>query len=106
MRNALFVIGILAGSIASLAQGRGTPAPPPPLEAGASQADVDKALIAAPSAQKDQATVINGNRTSPTRRSGKARTASCAMTDPAFPSSSPFRCSARASPTSIAWRRI
>jgi hypothetical protein len=58
MRTALFVIGILAVSIASLAQGRGTPAPPPPLEAGASQADVDKALIAAPSAQRDQATVI------------------------------------------------
>ena len=58
MRTALFVIGILAVSIASLAQGRGAPAPPPPLEAGASQADVDKALIAAPSAQRDQATVI------------------------------------------------
>ena len=39
--------------------GRGAPPPPPPpLEAGASQADVDKALIAAPSAQRDQATVI------------------------------------------------
>src|SRR5688500_4578541 len=58
MRTVLFVIGLLAVSIASLAQGRGAPAPPPPLEAGASQADVDKALIAAPSAQRDQATVI------------------------------------------------
>ena len=36
----------------------GPPPPPPPLEAGASQADVDKALIAAPSGQKDQATVV------------------------------------------------
>lgn len=61
-RTALFVIGIMAMAIASLAQapaGRGTPPPPPPpLEAGASQADVDKALIAAPSSQRDQATVI------------------------------------------------
>jgi hypothetical protein len=57
-RIALFVIGILAVSIVSLAQGRGTPQPPPPLAPGASQADVDKALIAAPASQKDQATVI------------------------------------------------
>jgi hypothetical protein len=56
----LFVIGIMAISIASLAQGRGgsTPPPPPPLEPGASQADVDKALIAAPGSQRDQATVV------------------------------------------------
>jgi hypothetical protein len=32
--------------------------PPPALEPGASQADVDKALIAAPASQKDQATVV------------------------------------------------
>jgi hypothetical protein len=60
-RTALFVIGILAVSIVALAQGRGgrgAPPPPPALEPGASQADVDKALIAAPSGQKDQATVI------------------------------------------------
>ncbi|MBI4477417.1 MAG: hypothetical protein HY654_09605 [Acidobacteria bacterium] len=58
-RTALFVISIMAVSIVSLAQGRrGAPAPPPPLEPGASQADVDKALIAAPTSQKDQATVI------------------------------------------------
>lgn len=57
--TALLVIGIMAASIVALAQGRGgTPLPPPPLEPGASQADVDKALIAAPSGQKDQATVI------------------------------------------------
>ena len=54
-RNASFVIGILAVSIVSLAQER--PAPPP-LESGASQADVDKALIAAPPNQRDQATVV------------------------------------------------
>ena len=60
-RTTLLVIGIVAISIGSLAQdrgGRGAPAPPPPLEPGASQVDVDKALIAAPSGQRDQATVI------------------------------------------------
>jgi hypothetical protein len=57
-RTALFVIGIMTVSIVSLAQGRGAPAPPQPLEPGASQADVDKALIAAPASQKDQATVV------------------------------------------------
>jgi hypothetical protein len=59
-RIALFVFGLLAGSMVSLAQapaGR-TPAPPPALEPGASQADVDKALIAAPNSQRDQATVV------------------------------------------------
>src|SRR5947208_15869246 len=41
------------------AQRRGEPPPPPPaLEPGASQADVDKALVAAPASLKDQATVI------------------------------------------------
>jgi hypothetical protein len=60
-RSALLAIGFLAVSTVSLAQGgagRGAPAPPPPLEPGASQADVDKALMAAPGSQKDQATVI------------------------------------------------
>ncbi len=57
-RTALFVIGILTIATASLPQGRGTPAPPPALEPGASQADVDKALIAAPTNQRDQATVV------------------------------------------------
>lgn len=58
-RTAMFVIGVLAVSIVSFAQGgRGTPPPPPSLEPGASQADVDKALMAAPGSQKDQATVI------------------------------------------------
>jgi hypothetical protein len=59
-RTALFVIGLVLGaSIVPLAQGGRKPAPPPPaLEPGASQADVDKALMAAPASQKDQATVI------------------------------------------------
>jgi hypothetical protein len=57
-RTALFTIGFLAFSSILLAQGRGAPAPPPALEPGASQADVDIALAAAPANQKNQATVI------------------------------------------------
>ncbi len=55
------VLVAAAVSISALAQGgrRGAPpAPPAPLEPGASQADVDKALTAAPAALRDQATVI------------------------------------------------
>jgi hypothetical protein len=56
------LLGILAVSTGALAQGRegrGAPAPPPSLEPGASQADVDKALLAAPAANlRDQATVV------------------------------------------------
>jgi hypothetical protein len=55
----LIIAGVLLVSAAALAQqqaGRG--APPPPLAPGASQADVDKALLAAPAGLKDQATVI------------------------------------------------
>jgi hypothetical protein len=50
-----------AVSIGALAQGgrRGAPPPPPmPLEPGASQADVDKAVIPLPAALRDQAMVI------------------------------------------------
>jgi hypothetical protein len=60
-RKALLVLGLLALSTSAFAQGaggRGAPAAPPPLEPGASQADVDKALMAAPANLKDQATVI------------------------------------------------
>jgi len=42
------------------AQGAAPP-PPPPLEPGASQADVDKALLAAPERLRGQATVIKWN---------------------------------------------
>jgi hypothetical protein len=53
------VLGVLALSGSLLAQAPPSgPAAPPPLEAGASQADVDKALLAAPANQRDQATVI------------------------------------------------
>lgn len=52
------VLSTLAVSTTVLAQaGRGA-APPPPLEPGASQADVDVALLAAPANLRDQATVI------------------------------------------------
>lgn len=61
-RFVLFVLGVLAVSTSALAQapgGRGAPPPPPPpLAPGASQADVDKALLAAPANLKDQATVV------------------------------------------------
>ena len=61
-RIALCLAGIVAASIIAFAQapaGRGLPPPPPPpLEPGASQADVDMALLAAPANLKDQATVI------------------------------------------------
>ena len=60
-RIALLILVVVAGSISMFAQapgGRGAPAPPPPLEPGASQADVDRALLAAPANLKDQATVI------------------------------------------------
>ena len=55
------ILGVLAVSVTIYAQappGRGTPPPPPPLEPGASQADVDRAVFAAPAPLKDQATVV------------------------------------------------
>ena len=59
-RTVLAFLGVLAVSASVLAQaGRGgPPPPPPPLSPGASQADVDAALVAAPAAMRDQATVI------------------------------------------------
>jgi hypothetical protein len=60
-RTALLGIALVSCSVVSLAQapgGRATPPPPPPLEPGASQADVDTALVAAPGSQRDQATVV------------------------------------------------
>lgn len=60
MKPILIVLGMLAMSTGALAQGRGgaPPPPPPPLEPGASQADVDTALLAAPANLRDQATII------------------------------------------------
>jgi len=58
-RIAVLVFAVMSVSTAVLAQdGRGAPPPPPPLQPGASQADVDKALLAAPVNLRDQATVI------------------------------------------------
>jgi hypothetical protein len=61
-RLALIAVGVLTLSTGAFAQqGRGAAAPAPPLEPGASQADVDKALLAAPAPLRDQATVIKWN---------------------------------------------
>src|SRR5262245_8853789 len=58
-RIVVIAIAVVTLTAVSLAQRRGEPPPPPPpLEPGASQADVDKALVAAPASLKDQATVI------------------------------------------------
>ena len=62
-RTVSVLLFVLAFSAATWAQqgGRGAaPPPPPPLEPGASQADVDKALLAAPAQPqlRNQATVI------------------------------------------------
>ena len=64
MRSTAFLcVAVLALSMSASAQQgrRGAPPPPPPLEAGASQADVDKALLAAPADLRGQATVIKWN---------------------------------------------
>ena len=58
----VFVFGVVTLSASLFAQGRGAPAPPPPLEPGASQADVDAALVAAPGQLASQATVIKWTR--------------------------------------------
>ncbi len=56
------VLGVLSLSIGVSAQGgRGAAPAPIPLEAGASQADVDKAVLAAPANLRGQATVIKWN---------------------------------------------
>jgi hypothetical protein len=57
-RMSVIGLAVLALSTGAFAQGRGAPAPPPPLEPGASQADVDKAVLAAPDNLKNQVTVI------------------------------------------------
>jgi hypothetical protein len=58
-RTVPFVLGLLALTAPAFAQrGGGAPAAPIALEAGASQADVDKALLAAPAQLKNGATVI------------------------------------------------
>ena len=64
MKRMVMTVGVLAIATSAWAQGgRGAPAPPPPLEAGASQAEVDKAVLAAPENMRSQATVIKWNPT-------------------------------------------
>ena len=53
-----FAVMTISLGVLRAQEGRGTPPPPPPLSPGAAQADVDKALLAAPANLKDQATVI------------------------------------------------
>jgi hypothetical protein len=56
---ALLILIVVTVSPRALAQGgRGAPAPPAPLEPGASQADVDKALLPLSENLRNQATVI------------------------------------------------
>src|ERR671931_2388113 len=59
-RIVAIVLVTLAVSIALFAQGRrgAPPAPPAPLEPGASQTDVDKALLPLPEGLRNQTTVI------------------------------------------------
>jgi len=58
-RIAPFLAVVMAVSSSALAQGgRGAPAPPAPLETGASQADVDKAVLALPENLRNQAMVV------------------------------------------------
>ena len=58
--SACGVLAMTAGVVFAQGPGRAA-APPPPLEPGASQADVDKALTALPDQLKAQATVIKWN---------------------------------------------
>jgi len=56
---ARFILVVMSVSTSALAQGgRGAPPPPAPLEPGASQADVDKAVLALPENLRNQAMVI------------------------------------------------
>ena len=57
-RIVLLAVAVITVAATAFSQGRGAPAPPPPLEPGASQADVDTALLAAPGQLASQATVI------------------------------------------------
>jgi hypothetical protein len=58
-RAVLLTVLIMAAPLTAWSQGgRGAPAPPAPLEPGASQADVDKALLALPENLRNQAMVV------------------------------------------------
>jgi hypothetical protein len=55
---ALVAMAVSVNVLAQRGRGAAPPAPPSPLEPGASQADVDKALLALPEGLRNQATVI------------------------------------------------
>lgn len=57
----LFAMMLSAAAFAQGGRGGGAPAGPAPLEPGASQADVDKAVLAAPASMRNTATVIKWN---------------------------------------------
>ena len=103
-RTTLTLFGVLAAGIISFAQGGAAP-PPPPLEPGALQADVDKALIAAPANQKNQATVVKWKPdfTYETLRKGTNRMVCYDRSG--FPQQQPFSVQCTSIATSIAWRR-
>jgi hypothetical protein len=63
IRRTLVLVSLVALSSVGLSAqgGRGAAPPPPPLEPGASQADVDKALVAAPAQLRGGAMVIKWN---------------------------------------------
>ena len=62
MKRMVMTIGVLAIATSAWAQGgRGVPAAALPLEPGASQAEVDKAVLAAPAQLRNQAMVIKWN---------------------------------------------
>lgn len=60
-RILVMALSVLAVSTSVLAQGRGAPVPPAALEPGASQAEVDKAVLAAPEGLRNGAMVIKWN---------------------------------------------
>jgi hypothetical protein len=61
MKRILTTLGVLAFATSAWAQGGRGAAPPQPLEPGASQAEVDKAVLAGPEALRNGALVIKWN---------------------------------------------
>jgi hypothetical protein len=103
-RIAPIVFGVLVLATSAFAQGRpgGAPAAPPALEPGASQADVDKALLAVPAQLRAQATVIKfkPDYTYDTLRKG---TNSVVCWDKSgFPGQQPFSIECTSSPDNVA----
>jgi len=93
-RIVLSACGVLAVSAGIVfAQGGRGPAPAAPLEAGASQADVDKALTALPDSLKSQAMVIKWNadhQTYTTLRKGSGTANLVCYDRSGFPGQQPY----------------